>query len=137
MFPHETKILVIDDEKLNRDAIKSHLKELGFASIQEASDGNEGFEMIKKAHETSEPFQLILTDWYMPNLSGLDLLRMLRAQKQWKNLPVLILTVESELKRVTKAIAEGASQYIVKPVDKETLERKLTDAWKGSRCVSS
>lgn len=129
MFPPETRILVIDDMPSIRDLVKNTLKGMGFKNIQEAGDGEEGLAMLLKANSSGYPVQLVISDWNMPKMKGLDLLKQLRATVEFTNLPFVLLTSESERDQVTEAVLAGVSQYIVKPFSAKIFEDKLKVAY--------
>jgi two-component system chemotaxis response regulator CheY len=129
MFPSETRILVIDDMPSIRDLVKNHLKAMGFKSIQEASDGEEALRMLIQANTPSNSIQLVISDWNMPHMKGIDLLKHVRATAEWANLPFVLLTSEAERDQVTEAVLAGASQYIVKPFSAKIFEDKLKTAY--------
>ncbi|MNJ94672.1 Chemotaxis protein CheY [compost metagenome] len=128
MFPHETRILVIDDMPSIRDLVKNTLKAMGYKNIQEAGDGEEALQILLKSN-ANLPIQLVISDWNMPKMKGLDLLKQVRATAEWTNLPFVLLTSESERDQVTEAVLAGVSQYIVKPFSAKVFEDKLKGAW--------
>lgn len=129
MFPSDTRILVIDDMPSIRDLVKNQLKALGFKNIQEASDGEEALRMLIQLNTPNTNIQLVISDWNMPNMKGIDLLKHVRAQSEWANLPFVLLTSEAERDQVTEAVLAGASQYIVKPFSAKIFEDKLKTAF--------
>jgi two-component system chemotaxis response regulator CheY len=129
MFPPDTRILVIDDMPSIRDLVKNTLKGMGFKNIQEAGDGEDGLAALLKANSTGYPIQLVISDWNMPKMKGLDLLKQLRATVEFTNLPFVLLTSESERDQVTEAVLAGVSQYIVKPFSAKIFEDKLKVAY--------
>jgi two-component system chemotaxis response regulator CheY len=129
MFPPETRILVIDDMPSIRDLVKNHLKAMGFKNIQEASDGEEALRMLIQLNTVGNSIQLVISDWNMPNMKGIDLLKHVRMQSEWVNLPFVLLTSEAERDQVTEAVLSGASQYIVKPFSAKIFEDKLKTAF--------
>ncbi len=129
MFPLETRILVIDDMPSIRDLVKNHLKVMGYKNILEAGDGEQGHKVLIQQHTAALPVQLVISDWNMPILNGLDLLKMLRKTTEWQSLPFVILTSEAEREQVTEAILAGVSQYVVKPFAGKIFEDKLKAAW--------
>lgn len=129
MFPLDTRILVIDDMPSIRDLVKNQLKALGFKNIQEASDGEEALRMLIQLNAPNTAIQLVISDWNMPNMKGIDLLKHVRAQSEWANLPFVLLTSEAERDQVTEAVLAGASQYIVKPFSAKIFEDKLKTAF--------
>jgi two-component system chemotaxis response regulator CheY len=129
MFPLDTRILVIDDMPSIRDLVKNQLKGMGFKNIQEASDGEEALRMLIQLNTPNNNIQLVISDWNMPNMKGIDLLKHVRAQAEWANLPFVLLTSEAERDQVTEAVLAGASQYIVKPFSAKIFEDKLKTAF--------
>lgn len=129
MFPKDTRILVIDDMPSIRDLVKSQLKSMGFQSIIEAQDGQEGLQILDKRLMDGEPIQLVISDWNMPKLKGLELLKKVRASAEFKDLPFVLLTSEAEREQVTEAVLSGVSQYIVKPFSAKIFEDKLKTVW--------
>lgn len=129
MFPLETRILVIDDMPSIRDLVKNTLKAMGYKNIQEAEDGEEGLKILIKNNSGDESIQLVISDWNMPKMKGLELLKHVRATAEWAQLPFVLLTSESERDQVTEAVLAGVSQYIVKPFSAKIFEDKLRGAW--------
>jgi len=129
MFPDTTRILIVDDMASLRELMKAYLRRLGFKYVTEASDGREAYQVLIASKTSGNPFELVISDWNMPNLNGIELLKLVRAVHDWKNLPFLMVTTESEKDKVLEAIKAGASNYIVKPVDENTLQEKLQRTW--------
>ena len=117
------KILVVDDFSTMRRIVRNLLVELGFAGnlIQEADDGEAAIAMLK-----AQPFDMVVTDWNMPNMTGIDLLRAIRAEASLKGMPVLMVTAENNRDQIIAAAQAGVNGYIVKPFTAVTLEEKLT-----------
>ncbi|WP_299595925.1 chemotaxis response regulator CheY [uncultured Microbulbifer sp.] len=114
------KILVVDDFPTMRRIIRSLLKELGFNNVDEAEDGQEGLTKLNGGG-----FEFVVSDWNMPNLNGLDMLKDIRANEATKALPVLMVTAEAKKENIVAAAQAGANGYIVKPFTAATLEEKL------------
>ena len=130
MFPLETRILVIDDMPSIRELVKNTLKAMGYKNLQEAADGEEGLKALMTANASpNTAVQLVISDWNMPKMKGLDLLKHVRATVEWANLPFVLLTSESERDQVTEAVLAGVSQYIVKPFSAKIFEDKLKAAY--------
>lgn len=129
MFPPDTRILVIDDMPSIRDLVKNTLKAMGYKNIQEAADGEEGLKVLLESNNPGGEIQLVISDWNMPKMKGLDLLKQVRATAEWTNLPFVLLTSESERDQVTEAVLAGVSNYIVKPFSAKIFEDKLKAAW--------
>ncbi len=114
------KFLVVDDFSTMRRIVRNLLKELGFTNVDEAEDGVVALQKLKNGH-----FQFVITDWNMPNMTGLDLLKNIRADPELKALPVLMITAEAKKENIIEAAQSGASGYIVKPFTAAVLEEKL------------
>lgn len=128
MFPLDTRILVIDDMPSIRELVKTTLKSMGYKNFQEAVDGEEGLKILQTS-SGDQSIQLVISDWNMPKMKGLDLLKVVRSNQQWTNLPFVLLTSESERDQVTEAVLAGVSQYIVKPFSAKIFEDKLKAAY--------
>jgi two-component system chemotaxis response regulator CheY len=115
------KILVVDDFPTMRRIIRNLLKELGFENVDEAEDGAMALEKLRSATN----FQFVVSDWNMPNVDGLDMLKQMRADAALKNLPVLMVTAEAKKENIIAAAQAGANGYVVKPFTAATLEEKL------------
>jgi two-component system chemotaxis response regulator CheY len=124
MFPKDTNILIVDDVGTMRKLMKWALGELGFTKITDASDGAEAFDKVKAAHESGDPFQLVISDLNMPNCGGIDFLKNVR--QVFPQLPFVILTAESEKGQVMDAIQARVNGYIVKPFTTAHLGDKLS-----------
>lgn len=125
MFPASTKVLIIDDMKTMRRLVAKALTDLGFQHITEAEDGAKGWEALS----ANADIGLVVSDWNMPNCTGLDLLKRVRSDSRFNKLPFVLVTAESEKAQVIEALKVGASAYVVKPFDAETLKTKLTEAY--------
>lgn len=131
MDPNETKrgiqvmnkdirILVVDDFKSMRSLIRSVLMKLGFKNVIEADDGASAWRVLNE-----EPVDLVISDWNMPQVKGIDLLRKVRESEQFRTLPFLMVTAEGFKENVIEAVKAGVSGYIVKPFSPGALEDKL------------
>lgn len=129
MFPPDTRILVVDDMPTIRDLVKSQLKSMGFKMIVEAADGEQAMHLLISNFSAGTPVQLVISDWNMPKMTGLEFLKQVRASTEWANLPFVLLTSESERDQVTEAILAGVSQYIVKPFAAKVFDEKLRGVW--------
>ncbi|MGL6172003.1 MAG: chemotaxis response regulator CheY [Vibrio sp.] len=114
------KILIVDDFSTMRRIVKNLLRDLGFNNTQEADDGLTALPMLKKGG-----FDFVVTDWNMPGMQGIDLLRNIRADEQLKHLPVLMITAEAKREQIIEAAQAGVNGYIVKPFTAATLKEKL------------
>lgn len=114
------KILIVDDFSTMRRIIKNLLRELGFSNTAEADDGSTALPMLKNGG-----FDFLVTDWNMPNMEGIDLLKAVRADPMLKSLPVLMVTAEAKRDQIVEAAQAGVNGYIVKPFTAETLKEKI------------
>lgn len=129
MFPLTTRILIIDDMASIRELVKNHLKAMGYKNLMEAEDGDEGLKILIQQNNPGQEIQLVISDWNMPRMKGLDLLKQLRGTQEFADLPFVLLTSESERDQVTEAVLAGVSQYVVKPFSGKIFEDKLKAAW--------
>ncbi|HVJ64786.1 MAG TPA: response regulator [Bdellovibrionota bacterium] len=120
MFPADTNILVVDDMLTMRKLVIKSLKELGFSSFVEATNGAEAYEKL-----AANPIQLIISDWNMPQTTGLDLLKRIRAESKTAHLPFIMVTAEAEKSQIVEAVQAGVSNYVVKPFTTQALKEKL------------
>lgn len=120
MVDKSLKILVVDDFPTMRRIVRNLLKELGFENVDEAEDGVQGLEKLRTGS-----FQFVVSDWNMPNLDGLEMLKQIRQDPNLKHLPVLMVTAEAKKENIVAAAQAGASGYVVKPFTAATLEEKL------------
>jgi two-component system chemotaxis response regulator CheY len=116
----DLKFLVVDDFSTMRRIVRNLLKELGFTNVEEAEDGVAALHKLK-----SGTFDFVVSDWNMPNMTGIDLLRAIRADAALKHLPVLMVTAEAKKENIVEAAQAGASGYVVKPFTAATLDEKL------------
>lgn len=121
MTDKDMSILVVDDFPTMRRIVRSLLKELGFTNVDEAEDGQEALTRLR----SGEGIQFVISDWNMPNLDGLEMLKQIRADEALKHMPVLMITAEAKKDNIIAAAQAGANGYIVKPFTAATLEEKL------------
>ncbi|MCC6952927.1 MAG: chemotaxis response regulator CheY [Deltaproteobacteria bacterium] len=119
------KILVVDDFATMRRIVRTCLQQLGFTNVAEAEDGQ-----IALSKLTSGDFQLVISDWNMPNMMGIDLLKAVRANDKLRDLPFIMVTAEGLKENVMEAIKSGVSNYVVKPFTAEGLQTKLEQVFK-------
>ena len=120
------KVLVVDDFATMRRILRNILKQLGFTNISEADDGKTALKELKK-----EKFDLVLCDWDMPEMSGLELLTTIRSDDQLKDLAFVMVTAEAQKDNIVAAVKAGVSNYIVKPFTAETISEKLNKVFGG------
>lgn len=121
MADKNLKFLVVDDFSTMRRIVRNLLKELGYTNVDEAEDGSVGLQKLKGGGN----FQFVVTDWNMPVMTGIEMLKAIRADPTLKHLPVLMITAEAKKENIVEAAQNGASGYIVKPFTAATLEEKL------------
>ncbi len=114
------KVLIVDDFSTMRRIIKNLLRDLGFTNTFEADDGNTALPMLKEGN-----FEFVVTDWNMPIMQGIDLLKAIRKDPKLKHLPVLMVTAEAKREQIIEAAQAGVNGYIVKPFTAGTLKEKL------------
>ncbi|GAB5046998.1 chemotaxis response regulator CheY [Thermodesulfovibrio sp. TK110] len=120
MFNFKIKVLVVDDFPTMRRIVKNLLKQLGFENIEEAENGEDALRKLR-----SGDYGLVVSDWNMPVMEGLELLKHIRSDPQLKDIPFLMVTAEAEKEKVIEAIKAGVDNYIVKPFTGEVLKEKL------------
>ena len=114
------KILIVDDFPTMRRIIKNLLHDLGLDNIDEADDGSTAFPMLQTGD-----FDYLITDWNMPNMTGLDLLKAVRGDPKLSSMPVLMVTAEAKRDQIVQAAQAGINGYIIKPFTAQTLQEKL------------
>ena len=119
------KILVVDDFATMRRVVRTCLNQIGFTNIAEAEDGQVALSKLYQGD-----FQLVISDWNMPNMMGIDLLKAIRNNEKLKDLPFIMVTAEGLKENVMEAIKAGVSNYVVKPFNAENLQTKLEQTFK-------
>jgi two-component system chemotaxis response regulator CheY len=119
------KVLVVDDFATMRKIVRNILKQIGFDNLVEAEDGQAALQVLK-----SENIGLVVTDWNMPNMTGLELLEKIRTDPQTSKLPVLMVTAEGLKENVVAAVKAGVNNYVVKPFTAEILQEKIEQIFK-------
>ena len=120
------RILIVDDFSTMRRIIRNILKQLGYENVDEAENGADAYEKLDV-----EKFDFIITDWNMPVMDGLGLLKKIRSDPAMKTMPVLMVTAEAEKDKVVTAIQAGINNYIVKPFTAEVLKEKMDKIFSG------
>ena len=121
MADPSTKFLVVDDFSTMRRIVRNLLKDLGYSNVDEAEDGVDGLNKLKNGD-----FDFVVSDWNMPNMDGLDMLKSIRKDSDLASLPVLMVTAEAKKENIIAAAQAGANGYVVKPFTAATLDEKLT-----------
>jgi two-component system chemotaxis response regulator CheY len=134
MFATTAKILVVDDMKTMRRLVGKLLGDQGYKNTVEAEDGEKAWTMIQEAHKAGQPFDIIVSDWNMPKMKGIDLLRKVRSDARTKNLAFLMVTAEVEATSLQEATAPDArvSGFLNKPFRPEELKAQLALAYTAS-----
>ena len=114
------RILIVDDFSTMRRIIKNLLNDLGYTNTAEAEDGNSALTALGQGN-----FEFVVTDWNMPGMTGIELLKAIRADDRYKTLPVLMVTAEAKREQIIEAAQNGVNGYIIKPFTAQTLEEKL------------
>jgi len=120
------KVLIVDDFATMRRILKNILKQIGFSNIAEADDGKTALTELKK-----DKFDLILCDWNMPGMSGLELLQNVRSDAGLKDTPFIMVTAEAQKENILEAVKAGVTNYVVKPFTAETIGEKLRKVFDG------
>ncbi len=126
MTDRSMRILVVDDFSTMRRIVRNLLKELGYTNADEAEDGVKALQKLK-----SERFDFVVSDWNMPSMTGIELLKAIRGDDALKHLPVLMITAEARKENIIEAAQAGANGYIVKPFTAATLDEKLERVFKN------
>ncbi len=116
----DTRFLVVDDYLSMRRMVKSVLNDLGYTNVVEADDGSTALPLLREG-----TFDFLITDWNMPGMPGLDLLKAVRADERLAKLPVLMVTAEAKREQIVEAVQAGVNGYIIKPFSAEVLKEKL------------
>ena len=116
----DMKILIVDDFSTMRRIIKNLLRDLGFTNTSEADDGQTALPMLQQGN-----FDFLITDWNMPGMEGIELLKRVRADDNLKSMPVLLVTAEAKKEQIVEAAQAGVNGYIVKPFTAGTLKEKI------------
>lgn len=128
-FPLHTKILIIDDMAAMRDLAADVLSQLGYHTFVMAPDGRHGLQALYDEARNGTPFHLVISDWNMPNMTGLELLKEVRKTPALASVPFILLTSENEQGLIIDAIKAGVNSYILKPISRPVLEMKLREVY--------
>jgi len=131
MPPTPLRFLVVDDFSPMRKIIRNLLKDRGYDNVEEADNGEAALERLR-----ARRFDFVISDWSMPTMSGIDLLRAIRADPRLRHLPVLLVTAEAKRENIIEAAQARASGYILKPFTGATLEQKLDAILRGGQRIA-
>lgn len=129
MPPLEINILVVDDFPTMRKIVRQVLRQLGYNNVQEAEDGQAALTILRQRPD----IQFVISDWNMPNMTGIELLKAVRAEPSLKGLPFLMVTAEADKENIVEAVKSGVSSYIVKPFNAATLKEKIEKIFANRR----
>jgi two-component system chemotaxis response regulator CheY len=122
----DINILIVDDFPTMRKIVKSVLKQLGYQNVVEAEDGQIALNMLR----SNPQIEFVVSDWNMPNMTGIELLKSVRADAKLKHLPFLMVTAEADKDNIVEAVKSGVSNYIVKPFNAATMKEKIDKIFK-------
>lgn len=129
------RILITDDFEVVRRSLRGILISTGITDIDEAADGKEALEKLRASSAAGEPFDLLITDWMMPNMNGLELIKACRFDVHFSGLPIIMFTSEGGLDEFVSATEAGANALLLKPISKEALREKLEELLPGLKTL--
>ncbi|NBW41357.1 response regulator [bacterium] len=121
----EHSILIVDDMTATRTLVRTQLQTLELANFCEAEDGAQAWHLLEECYRKQSPLDIIICDWNMPKMSGLELLKRVRGDDRFSKIPFIMLTAQNETEEVMAAIELGVSEYIIKPFNAEQLHKKM------------
>ena len=130
MYPVETLFLIVDDTALMRNIVKNALTEMGYNRFIEATDGLNAFEILENQIAKNVPVEFIISDWSMPNMTGLELLKKCSETLEFTNVPFILVTAEGSQQQIIQAAKVGVSDYILKPFTFDKIKEKLERVYK-------
>lgn len=133
MFAPNTIFLVVDDMEPLRRALRSMLRELGFHQVYEAPSAAQAIQLLQKGAAVGHAIDVVLSDWQMPGMTGLEFLQFVRTTEAFARLPFIMITAESERQQILSAIQAGVSSYLLKPISLSQLEDKLEAVWQKTK----
>lgn len=119
------RLLIVDDNMMMRHMLMTQLNALGCTDISKAVNGSDAMNQLNEAHEKGNPFHIVLLDWNMPEMNGLDFLKKCRGEKHFSKTAIVMITAESEQQNIFKALDSGATSFLTKPYNLEALEEKM------------
>ncbi len=129
MFPPNTNVLIVDDMKPMRMLVRGQVRLLGLRNSWEVANGKEALAVLEDQHQKGNPIHLILSDWNMPVMTGIDFLAAVRGSDKFKNLPFIMITAEGEKHQILNAAKAGVSNYVTKPFTPAQFKAKLEIVW--------
>ena len=120
------KILIVDDFEMIRVMLKGQLNSMGITNIDQAKDGKEALDLIMAANSSNSLYDVVFCDWNMPVMTGIEVLETCKAHPEIKEMPIIMVTAESERGHVVRALKSGASDYLIKPIAPVILQKKIS-----------
>jgi two-component system chemotaxis response regulator CheY len=133
IFPAETRFLMVDDVDSMRSIVRAMIRDLGYYSIMEAHDATKALSVMQGAHDLGRPIEVVLSDWEMPGMSGLEFLETLRASAAYAHVPFIMITGADQRESIEAALRQGVSGYLVKLFNQDQLEAQLRAAYIKTR----
>ncbi len=121
------RVLIVDDTESMRQINRHYFMECGFKNVDVAEEGERAFKMMKQAYKIGKPYKLVISDWEMPKMTGIELLKMTRTDKELWQTPFYLITTLSDKKYIVQAINKGVTGYMVKPVNQKMVNDKFSD----------
>ena len=129
MFPPTTRFLLVDDMEPLRRIVRNMLKELGYKEVEESAGALEAIQALERIQKSGRNVDIILSDWSMPGMTGLEFLQFVRATEGLKSIPFVMITAEGQREQILAAIQAGVSSYLVKPFSLAQFQDKLKGVW--------
>lgn len=133
MFDKDTRILLVEDTDITRSIEKRMLEKFGYRKITEIGNGTMAWEELERAQKARNPYHLVIADWNMPGMNGLELFKKIHSDPNLKSTCYIMLTSNIEKEHVVEAIRSGVTCYLAKPFSAAALERKIREAWEFSQ----
>lgn len=131
MFPKEINILVVDDMPQMRRLVKGQVRNLGYRNLFDADNGDRAWRILVEQHRNGSPIGLILSDWNMPVMTGIDFLKKVRSTPEFSQLPFIMITAEGERTQILEAVKCGVSNYVMKPFTPQMFQTKFKAVWEN------
>jgi len=129
MFPPTTRFLLVDDMEPLRRIVRNMLKELGYKEVEESAGALEAIQALERIQKSGRNVDIILSDWSMPSMTGLEFLQFVRATEGLKSIPFVMITAEGQREQILAAIQAGVSSYLIKPFSLAQFQDKLKGVW--------
>lgn len=119
------KVLVVDDFELARSLLRNALGDIGVKDVEEADNGSTALERMDKAFSDGRGYDIVFSDWHMPEMTGYDFLRACKDDPKFQHIPFVMVSAESETEAIVEALKSGASDFLSKPISRDNLSRKI------------